>query len=239
MRQGSCGAAGVSTETVRPLPCLAWPMCSMSMPLACFGAANRRGAAARPAPRPKVFLRKSRLFFMALPLQGVGRTHRPRKLDIGSKRGCTASESTTSRGLGYSAARGKWRNSDAKDGKRCCTDRERSGWSAVQTPRGSEIGVQKLGRTIQDCSGCLDYGHLRNNLPRSVETFRIDTTCLTRLRNHHNAHGHNCGMIHRGMTVRHSRHRIRRRNAMALTRHSGMAFTHECAEPGWSNDPGH
>src|SRR6266478_8573038 len=185
MCQGSCGASGVSTETIRPLLCLAWPMCSMSMPLACFGAANRRGAAARPAPRPKVFLRKSRLFFMALPLQGVGRTHRPRKLDIGSKTGCTASESTTSRGLGYSAARGKWRNSDAKDGKRRCMDRERSGWSAVQTPRGGETGGQKLGRTIQDYRRRLDYGHLRNNLPRSVETFRRDTSRLARSRNHH------------------------------------------------------
>ncbi len=46
-------------------------------------------------------------------------------------------------------------------------------------------------------------------------------------------------MIHRGVIVRHSRHRIRRRNAMALTLHSGVAFTHECADPGWSKDPGH
>src|SRR6266704_6507508 len=46
-------------------------MCSMSMlsPPICAGAANRRGTAAKPAPRPKVFLRKSRLFFIALPLQ--------------------------------------------------------------------------------------------------------------------------------------------------------------------------
>src|SRR6266567_4031079 len=45
-------------------------MCSISMlaPLFC-GAASRRGAAAKPAPRPRVFLRKSRLLFMVLPLR--------------------------------------------------------------------------------------------------------------------------------------------------------------------------
>ena len=180
---------------------------SMPSPLACFGAANRRGAAARPAPRPKVFLRKSRLFFMALPLQGLGG---PPSTETGHwiKKVCTASESTMSRGLGYSAVRGKWRNSDAKDEKRRCMDRERSGWSAVQTPRGGETGGQKLGRTIQDYRRRLDYGHLRNNLPRSVETFRGDTRRLAGSRNRHKTHGLNCRMIHGGMLVNHSRYRV-------------------------------
>ena len=40
------------------------------------------------------------------------------------------------------------------------------------------------------------------------------------------------------MIVRHSRHRVRRLNAMALTLRSGVAFTHECAEPGRSKNPG-
>src|ERR1700694_2905966 len=72
MRQESCGTSGVSTETIRLLRWAPWVMWSMSMPMpapfAC-GAANRRGAATKPAPRPKVFLRKSRLFFMVLPFK--------------------------------------------------------------------------------------------------------------------------------------------------------------------------
>ena len=64
-------------------------MCSMSMlsPLAYVGAANRRGTAAKPAPRPKVFLRKSRLFFMVLPLQDLADPTVPtNSMDIRSKR---------------------------------------------------------------------------------------------------------------------------------------------------------
>src|SRR6266478_1427358 len=63
-------------------------MCSMSMlcPLACAGARNCRRAAAKPAPRPKVFLKKSRLFFMALPLQRLtDPTVARNSMDIGSK----------------------------------------------------------------------------------------------------------------------------------------------------------
>jgi hypothetical protein len=41
---------------------------SMLSPFACVGVANRRDEAAQPALRPKAFLRKSRLFFMAFPL---------------------------------------------------------------------------------------------------------------------------------------------------------------------------
>src|SRR5713226_10400049 len=79
MRQGSAGTSGVSTETIRLLRWLAWPMfCPLLSPLACGGAAKRRGAAAKPAPKPKVFLRKSRLFFMALPLQELADPTVPR-----------------------------------------------------------------------------------------------------------------------------------------------------------------
>jgi hypothetical protein len=89
MRHGSCGTSGVSTETIRLLVrSVAWPMCFMSMPapLSC-GAANRRGAAAKPAPRPRVFLRKSRLFFMVLPRQELADPTVPRNsTDIESKR---------------------------------------------------------------------------------------------------------------------------------------------------------
>src|SRR5207302_9353984 len=89
MRHGSCETSGVSTETIRLLlRWAAWPTCFMSMPAPlCCGVANRRGTAAKPAPRPKVFLRKSRLFFIALPLQKLADpTVLHNSMDNGSKR---------------------------------------------------------------------------------------------------------------------------------------------------------
>src|SRR5712692_2419215 len=108
---------------------------SMLPPLTCVGAANRRGAAAKPAPRPKVFLKKSRLFFMALPLQGWPIQLSAKTLDIGSKRDKQPGNRHQV-AAGYTAARGKWRNSNAKDGKGRRMCRERSGWAAIQTPYG-------------------------------------------------------------------------------------------------------
>jgi hypothetical protein len=149
MRQGSCGTSGVSTETIRPVLCSAGcPMC-LPAPLSC-GVANVLGTAAKPAPRLRLVKRKLRLFFMILPLQRLVDPTVHGNFGHWIKRGCTRSQSTASRGVGYSAARGKWRNSDAKDGKRCCMGRGRSGWSAVQTPRGGETGSQKLCRTVED-----------------------------------------------------------------------------------------
>jgi hypothetical protein len=61
---------------------------SISMPVsfAC-GAAKRRDAAAKPAPRTKVFLKKSRLLFMVLPLQELENPVSSRNsMDMGYKR---------------------------------------------------------------------------------------------------------------------------------------------------------
>src|ERR1700732_1040603 len=92
MRQRNCGTSGVSTETIRVLRWAPWLMWSMFMsmpmlaPFAC-SAANRRGAAAKLAPRPRVFLRKSRLFFMVLPLKSWRTQLSPRdSMDIGLNR---------------------------------------------------------------------------------------------------------------------------------------------------------
>src|ERR1700686_69791 len=90
IRQGNCGTSGVSTETIRRLrwaPWLLWSMSrSMLAPFAC-GARNRPGVAAKAALRPRVFLRKSRLFFMVLPLKSWRTQLSPRdSMDIGLNR---------------------------------------------------------------------------------------------------------------------------------------------------------
>src|SRR3989442_884862 len=116
----------------------------MSIPaIPACGAANRRGAATKPAPSPKVFRKKSRLFFIVLSSR-VGRPKAPENLGRWIGMTWTALQARFSRCLGYAAASGKWGNSDAKDGKRRTTGRGRGRWSAVQTPRGGETGGQKL-----------------------------------------------------------------------------------------------
>ena len=99
---------------------------------------------------------------------------------------------------------------------------------------------ERAGPCIQDYGGSrLNYSHLRNNSPRSVETFRRDAIGLTRLRQHHQTHSLNRWRIHAGRTMNHPRHRICRLNAMTRTFNSGMAFTHERAERGWGENPSH
>src|ERR1700676_5170421 len=59
---------------------------SMLAPFAC-GARNRPGVDAKAALRPRVFLRKSRLFFMVLPLKSWRTQLSPRdSMDIGLNR---------------------------------------------------------------------------------------------------------------------------------------------------------
>src|SRR5581483_1271205 len=208
MRQGSCRTSGVSTKVIPPLRWVGWPMCSMSIsPLACVGAANKRGAAAKPAPKPKVFLRKSRLFFMARPLQEL------RDPDVRTnlhghwiEERCTARQSNQAAALG--ASRGRSENSNAKDGERRSTGVGENGRTAVQPPCAGEIRDERVGRSIQDYGDGLNHSHLRNNLPRNVKTFRSDTVCLARMRHHYQIHDLRRWRIHGGMVVNHSRHRI-------------------------------
>src|ERR1700687_1867722 len=175
MRHSSCGTSGVSTETIRLLlRWVAWPMCFISIPapLSC-GTPNRRGAGAKPARRPKVILRKSRLVFMAVPLQELtDPTVLRNSMDVGSmdtgSKG-NAQQSTRHRSLlCYTAARARG-DSDAKNAERASVCRGRVWWAAIRTPCGGEIGSRKLGRSIQDNSAPLDYRQLRNNLSRSVK----------------------------------------------------------------------
>ena len=130
-------------------------------------------------------------------------------------------------------------NSDAEDAERRTVCRGRVWWAAVRTPCGCGIGWRKVGRSIQDDSAAFDYRRLRNTLSRSVKTFLCDAIRLTRMRHHYWTHGLNTWMIHGGMIVSHSRHRIRRLNAMARALRLGVTFTHDCAEPGRSKNPGH
>jgi hypothetical protein len=97
---------------------------------------------------------------------------------------------------GYKVARRREGNSNAKDGKGRGMCRGRSGWAAVQTPCGGEIGGQKLGRSAQDDDTALDYHHLRNNSSPNVEAFRRDAVRLARLRHQHRTHDLNTWMIH-------------------------------------------
>src|SRR5882762_9647366 len=140
-------------------------MCSMSMlcPLACAGAASSRGAAAKPAPRPKACLKKSRLFFMARPLQELtDPTVLTNSMDIGSKR--DAQLGTRHRSLlGYTAARTRGENSDAKNAERGGVCRGRVRWAVIRPPCGCVIRCRKLGRSIQYDRAGLDYRHLRNS----------------------------------------------------------------------------
>src|SRR3989442_14804064 len=221
MRQGSAGTSGVSTETIRLLRWLAWPMCSMSMfspllsPLACGGAAKRRGAAAKPAPKPKVFLRKSRLFFMALPLQELADPTVPRNsMDIGSKRDARPGSRHQVAALAIPLSRRRGGNSDAKNAERGWVSAGRRGRAAIQNPCGRGIGHQKLDRSIQDYGGGLDYRHLRNNLSQNGETFRRDAIRLARLLHQQRTYGLNTWAIHSRVIVSHSGHGVRRLSAM-------------------------
>ena len=141
--------------------------------------------------------------------------------------------------LGYSTARGKWRNSNTKDGKRRNMCGGRSGWAAIQTPYGGCIRGQKVDRSIENNSLAVDRPNLGNNLPRCVETFRYDAIRLARLRHHGPIDDLNRWRIHGGMVVNHSRHRICRLNAMTPTFNSGMALTHNRTERGRRKNPSH
>ena len=99
-------------------------------------------------------------------------------------------------------------NSDAENAERRTVYRGRVWWAAIGTPRGCGIRSHKIGRSLQDDSATFDYRHLRNNLSRSVKTFRCDTIRLTRVRNHYRNHGLNTWMIHGGVIVSHSRHTV-------------------------------
>jgi len=145
----------------------------------------------------------------------------------------------TGRCFGYTAARTRGENSDAKNGERSSVCRGPVRWAIIRTPCGCGIGCRNLRRCIQDKRAALDYPHLRNNLSRSVKTFRCDAIRLTRMRHHHQTHGLNRWMIHGGMIVNHSRHGVRRLAAVALTFQARVAFAHERAEPGRSNNAGH
>ncbi len=133
---------------------------------------------------------------------------------------------------------GEGGNSDAKNAERGCVSAGRRGRAAIQNPCGRGIGHQKLGRSIQDYGGGLDYRHLRNNLSQNGETFRRDAIRLARLRHQQRTYGLNTWVIHSRVIVSHSGHGVRRLTAVALTFRSGVAFTHNCAEPGRSNNPG-
>src|ERR1700676_1102205 len=112
---------------------------SMLAPFAC-GARNRPGVAAKAALRPRVFLRKSRLFFMDLPLRSWRTQLSPRdSMDIGSKRDARPSNRHQVAAVAIPLLRRRGGNSDAKDGKRRSMYRARSGRPAVQTPYGVEI----------------------------------------------------------------------------------------------------
>src|SRR6266567_772941 len=156
-------------------------MCSISMlaPLFC-GAANRRGAAAKPAPTPRVFLRKSRLFFMVLPHQELENPVSSRNsMDIGY-RGDAGRHQIAAFAMRLLARRSE--NSDAENAERRTVCRGRVWWAAVRTPCGCGIGWRKVGGSIQDDGAAFDYRHLRNTLSRSVKTFLCDAIRLTRMR---------------------------------------------------------
>src|SRR5258708_33358506 len=97
-------------------------------------------------------------------------------------------------------------NSDAENAERRTVYRGRVWWAAIRTPCGCGIGSRKIIGSIQDDSATFNYRHLRNNLPRSVKTFRCDTIRLTRVRNLYQNRGLNTWMIHGGVIVSHSRH---------------------------------
>src|SRR6266478_4706980 len=108
IRQGSRGTSGVSTEAM-PLPCrVAWSMCALSMlsPFACVGVASKRDEAAQPAPRPKAFLRKSRLFFMGFSSSRVNGSTVFRRLNgIGANQ--DHRQATDTRHRGYTGLKEK------------------------------------------------------------------------------------------------------------------------------------
>src|SRR5216683_3960740 len=108
----------------------------------------------------------------------------------------TAKQSTRSRCCGYTVARRRGGNSNAKDGKRRSTCRESSRWAAVQTPCDGELGGQKLGRGTQDDGTAPDHRHLRNNFSPNVEAFRRNAVRLTRLRHQHCTHGLTTWIVH-------------------------------------------
>src|SRR2546429_2258789 len=211
MRHGSDGTSGVSTETIRLLRWAPWPMrsvwsMSMCMPAPfAWGTPNRRGAAAKPAPRPRVFLRKSRLFFMVLPLSGLNPRVLVKLNGHWIQERCTA---TTSRCVGYAASRRRGEKSDAKNAERDTVCSGRGGRGAMQNPYGGEIGSQKLARRPQDDGTAPDHCHLKNNISPNVDAFCRDTVRLARLCHQHRTHGVNIWMIHGRVIVNHSRHAV-------------------------------
>jgi hypothetical protein len=84
----------------------------------------------------------------------------------------------------------------------------RGGGATIRTPCGCGIGWRKVGRSTQDDNASFYYRHLRNNLSRSVKTFRRGTIHLTRVRNPCWTHGLNTWMIHGRVIVSHSWHAV-------------------------------
>jgi len=125
-------------------------------------------------------------------------------------------------------------DSDAKyaEGRRV-----RSGRAAIRTPYGCRIGRQEFAFCIHDCEPGPVYRHLRNDLSRKVETVSRDANRQAGLRQQHQTLGPNSWEIRRRVMVGHSRHGIRRLNAVALTFRPEVASTHECADPGRNNNP--
>jgi hypothetical protein len=117
--------------------------------------------------------------------------------------------------FGYNNAEER-RNSDAKDTERSRVCEGRGRRAAIHTPCSCGIGSQELVRGTKDDDAAPDCRHLRNNLPRSRETFSRDTIRPARLRHQHRNHSLNTRVIHGRVSVNHSRHRVRRRNAVSL-----------------------
>ena len=155
-------------------------------------------------------------------------------MDIGSKKDARPSNRRKVAAVAIPLLEGGG-NSNAKDGKRRSLRRGRSGWAAVQTPGGAEIGSQKCGRSTQDDGTAPDYRHLRNNFSPNAGAFRSDAVRLARLRHRHRTHGLDTWMIHGRVMVSHSRHAVERLSAVAPTFRSSAAFAHECADPGRSD----
>jgi hypothetical protein len=147
-------------------------------------------------------------------------------------------QATSSRCFGQAATNKERENSDTKDAERSRRCRGWEGWTAVRTPCGRGIGPQKRGRGIQDDKAVVDYRYLRNNLSRKVRPFRRWATRPARLRGQHRALGLNRWVIHGGVMVHHSWRAVGRLAATALTFRSRMPFTHQCANPDRTDNPG-
>lgn len=104
---------------------------------------------------------------------------------------------------------GEGEASDTKNAVSRAACRGKRGRAATQTPCGLEIGSQKLEGRVQRHGAGLDYGHLRYNLYRNAEPFSRGTICLARLRLDYESHVPDRGVMHGGMIVTHSRHRVR------------------------------